>query len=322
MAATQTSSDALTVVEKKTFCGICEASCGLIATVEDDRVVSIRPDPEHPSSKGFACSKGVEFHEIADDPDRVVHPMRRLPDGSFARATWDEAFEDIGASLNRIRKTYGADAIGVAFGNPVAWNFSGGIAISGLAAVLGTKHHYASTSVDINNYFAAGDMLYGSTMSNTLPDFAETDFALLVGTNPVVSHGSMATTGRIREVLAGLKARGGTVVVVDPRRTETARMFNHVPIRPGADPWLLGAMLRVLFDEDLIDWATVRARLPCPATRAGDFPKVLEGRQPARVNREHWQRIDEHELTRGLSQDRPRRKLTDRDHMLRVAGLI
>jgi len=248
----------LTVAEKKTFCGICEASCGLVATVDQDRVVSLRPDPEHPSSQGFACSKGVQFHEIAADPDRVVNPMRRMPDDSFARATWDEALDDIGERLKRIRKAHGAESIGVAFGNPIAWNFSAGVAISGFAAVLNTKHHYSSASVDINNYFAAGDMLYGSTMSNPLPDLATTDFALLVGTNPVVSKGSLVTAGRIRDVLVAIKARGGKVVVVDPRHTETARMFDHVAIRPGADPWLLGAMLRVLFDEDLIAWTTVR----------------------------------------------------------------
>jgi anaerobic selenocysteine-containing dehydrogenase len=248
----------LPIVEKKTFCGICEASCGLIATVDDDRVVALGPDPEHPSSRGFACSKGVAFHEIVDDPDRVVHPMRRTSDGSFARATWDEALDDIGLRLRRIRKMHGTESIGVAFGNPVAFNFSAGVAISGLAAVLKTKQHYSSASVDINNYYAAGDMLYGSTMSNPLPDLASTDFALLVGTNPVVSKGSLVTTGRIRDVLVAIKARGGRVIVVDPRRTETARMFDHVAIRPGADPWLLGAMLRVLFDEDLIDWAAVR----------------------------------------------------------------
>lgn len=251
-------SNELGAIEKKTFCGICEATCGLIASVINDRVVSIKPDPDHPSSRGFACSKGVQFHEIAADPDRVLYPMRRLADGSFARASWDEALDDIGRRLNAIRREHGSGSIGVAYGNPVAWNYAGGIATNGLATVLGTKHHYSSASVDINNYFAVGDMLYGSTMANPLPDYASTDFALLVGTNPLVSKGSLVTTGRIRDVLVDIKARGGRVVVVDPRRTETARLFDHVPILPNADPWLLGAMLRVLFDDDLVDWKKIR----------------------------------------------------------------
>ncbi|MDQ4114562.1 MAG: molybdopterin-dependent oxidoreductase, partial [Actinomycetota bacterium] len=109
----------------------------------------------------------------------------------------------------------------------------------------------------VNNYWVAADMMYGDLTVNPLPDFAATDFALIVGANPVVSHGSLVSTGRIREVLLDITARGGRVIVVDPRRTETARSFEHVPILPGADPWLLGGMLRVLFDEDLIDWDAV-----------------------------------------------------------------
>jgi anaerobic selenocysteine-containing dehydrogenase len=251
--AARTAGPESNTVEKKTFCCICEASCGLIATVQDNRVISLAPDPDHPSSRGFACSKGVQFHEVVADPDRVIHPMQRMPDGSFEPRTWDQALDDIGARLRAIRQAHGAQSIGVAYGNPVAWNFAGSTAIAGLAEVLGTKHRFSSASVDVNNYFAAADMLYGSTMVNPLPDYAHTDFAFLVGTNPVVSKGSLVTTGRIRDTLVGITARGGRVVVLDPRRTETARLFEHVPIRPNADPWLLGAMLRVLFDEELID---------------------------------------------------------------------
>lgn len=240
-------------VEKKTFCGICEASCGLIATVSGDRVIALAPDPDHPSSRGFACLKGVAFHEVVSDPDRVIQPMRRTSDGSFEPASWEEALDDIGRRLRHIKREHGAGSIGVVYGNPAAWNFSGSTSVAGFADVLGTRHRYSSASVDVNNYFVAADMLYGSTMVNLLPDYGYTDFALLIGTNPLVSKGSLVTTGRIRETLVGIKSRGGRVVVVDPRRTETARLFDHVPIRPNADPWLLGAMLRILFDDDLID---------------------------------------------------------------------
>ena len=247
-------------LEKSTFCAICEAACGLIATVVDDEVVNLRPDPDHPSSKGFACSKGVEFHTVLKDPDRVTVPMRRLPDGRFEPATWEEAFDDIGKRLRAVRRAHGTSAIGLAFGNPIAFNFAGGIASNGFVTALKTHHQYASSSVDINNYHAAGDMLYGSTMAYPIPDLASTDFALLLGTNPVVSKGSMMTTGRVRDVLVDVVDRGGRVVVVDPRRTETASLFEHVPIRPGADTWLLGAMLHVLFAEDLVDHAAISAQ--------------------------------------------------------------
>ncbi|WP_082690238.1 molybdopterin-dependent oxidoreductase [Mycobacterium sp. M26] len=244
-------------VEKKTFCGICEASCGLIATVDNGAVTELRPDADHPSSRGFACIKGLSFNAVVGDPDRVTRPMRRLANGEFAPASWDEALEDIGTRLRAVRNLHGTEAIGIAWGNPVAWNFTGSLAVSGLASALKTKHHYASASVDVNNYWAAADMTYGATTINILPDFAHTDFALIVGANPVVSHGSLVTTGRIRDVLREIPKRGGRVVVVDPRRTETARMFEHVAIRPGADVWLLGAMLRVLLDEGLVDPAAI-----------------------------------------------------------------
>lgn len=240
------------VTTKKTFCGICEASCGLIATVEHGVVTSIGPDPDHPSSKGFICIKGAQFHQVAADPDRVLHPLRRLPDGTFEQATWDEALDDIAGRLQAIRREHGGRAIGAIFGNPISWNYTAGVALNGFISALKTQHYYTSASLDINNYWAAADLLYGHTLVTPLPDFAETDFALILGANPVVSHGSLVTTGRIREVLLGIPARGGRVVVVDPRRSETAELFEHVAIRPGADPWLLAALLRVLFEEDLI----------------------------------------------------------------------
>ncbi len=100
--------------ERKTFCGICEASCGLIATVDDAEVVQLRPDPAHPSSRGFACSKGVQFTSVLNDPDRVLSPMRRGPDGSFAQATWREAIDDIGRRLKAIQRAHGNESIGLA----------------------------------------------------------------------------------------------------------------------------------------------------------------------------------------------------------------
>lgn len=271
----------MTTTTKKTFCGICEASCGLIATVEHGVVSKIGPDPDHPSSQGFICIKGAQFHQVVADPDRVLHPMRRLPDGTFEQATWDEALDDIAIRLDAIRREHGGGAIGAIFGNPISWNYTAGVALNGFISALGTQHYYTSASLDINNYWAAADLLYGHTLVTPLPDFAATDFALILGANPVVSHGSLVTTGRIREVLLDIPARGGRVVVVDPRRSETAALFEHVPIRPGADPWLLAAILQVLFAEDLID-PSVRSI----ASGVEDLRALVERFDPARVEAE------------------------------------
>lgn len=103
------------MAQKKTFCGICEASCGLVATVHEGRLVELLPDPDHPASRGFACAKGVQFGKVVDDPDRVTVPMRRTPGGDFVEATWDEALDDIGARLRAVRDNHGTESIGVAW---------------------------------------------------------------------------------------------------------------------------------------------------------------------------------------------------------------
>jgi len=276
------------LVQKKTFCGICEASCGLVATLDRGRLVELRPDPEHPASRGFACSKGVKFGKVVDDPDRVTVPLRRTPSGEFEEATWSEAFDDIGARLRTLRDHHGTESIGVAWGNPIAWNYAATVTMNGFAAALKTKHHYTTASLDVNNYWVAADMMYGNSTVNPLPDFAASDFALIVGANPVVSHGSLVTTGRIREVLLDITRRGGRVVVVDPRRTETARLFEHVPIKPGADAWLLLAILRVVFDEGLHDVAALeRQTVGSEALR-----RLVAGVDPSRAAAETGVDVD------------------------------
>jgi anaerobic selenocysteine-containing dehydrogenase len=247
----------MTTVSKQLFCGICEASCGLIATVDGNEVIKLQPDPDHPNSRGFACSKGIAFPSVRSDPDRVLHPLRRRADGSFEQVSWDEALDDIGRRLRTVIKRHGRESVGIYAGNPITWNFSAFLLANGMTAALKTKHSYAVASVDINNYWAVGELLYGHNMSNLVPDLARTDFFLCLGANPVVSHGSMMNQGRVRETMLAITDRGGRVVVVDPRRTETAELFEHLSIRPNGDVWLLAAMLKVIFDENLQDQAAL-----------------------------------------------------------------
>jgi formate dehydrogenase len=269
-------------VTKQMFCGICEASCGLVATVEGGEIVRLRPDPEHPNSQGFACSKGIAFPAVRTDPDRVLHPLRRQADGSFAAVSWDEALDDIGARLRAVIDRHGRESIGVYAGNPLGWNFGAFLSLFGMAAVLKTKHFYGANSVDINNYWVVGELLYGHNTVNPVPDLARTDFFLCMGANPVISHGSMMNVGRVREAMLAITDRGGRVVVVDPRRTETAELFEHVPIRPSGDVWLLAAMLKVILDEQLHDQAAVAVM-----TRGHDaLPALVRGVDLERAARE------------------------------------
>ena len=241
------------VAERVTYCRICEPLCGLVATVEDDRVVQLRPDRDHPLSKGFACPKGIAMAEVQNDPDRVLHPLRRTADGGFERVSWDAALDDIGARLGAIRADSGGDAIGWYMGNPGAFSYSHPLWVAGFLAALGSPHLYTAGSQDVNNRFAASALLYGSPFVVPIPDLARTDLLLIVGANPLVSHGSVMSAPRVKEQLHGITARGGRVVVVDPRRSETARAFEHLPITPDADAWLLLSLLQVIFEEGLED---------------------------------------------------------------------
>lgn len=241
------------MAEKVTFCRICEAACGMVATVEDGRVIKLRPDPQHPLSKGYACPKGIAMTEVQNDPDRVLHPLRRGPGGEFARVSWDEAMANIGARLKRIHGEHGAASIAWYMGNPAAFSYSHVLWVKGLLDAVGTPHYYSAGSQDVNNRFAASALLYGTPLVVPIPDLKRTRFLLMVGANPLVSHGSVLTAPRVRDQLNEVVDRGGRVVVVDPRRTETARQFEHVPITPDTDAWLLLAMLQTIFEEDLAD---------------------------------------------------------------------
>jgi formate dehydrogenase len=246
------------MADKRVWCGVCEASCGLIATVQDGKILQLRPDKKHPQSRGFACPKGINFPDVLNDPDRLREPIKRNGDGTFTPVGWEAALEDIGTRLNSVIKTHGRESVGVGLGNPNAWNYGAFLTLFGMAAALKTKHFYTASSVDINNYWVVSHLLYGNNLTNPIPDFARTQFALILGANPVVSHGSMVTVGRIRETLLEIPKRGGRVVVVDPRRTETARLFEHVPIRPEGDVWLLAGMLKTIVDQDLVDLPRLR----------------------------------------------------------------
>jgi anaerobic selenocysteine-containing dehydrogenase len=241
--------------QKVTFCRICEPLCGMVATVEDGRLTQLRPDPDNPLSRGYACPKGIAMAEVHNDPDRVTHPLRRTASGEFERVGWEEAMGDIAARLSGILDAHGPAGLGWYMGNPSAFSYSHLLWVNGLLASIGTPHIYGAGSQDVNNRFAASALLYGSPVIVPFPDIERTDHLLMVGANPLVSHGSVLSAPRVRERLLALEERGGRVVVVDPRLTETARQFTHQPIRPDGDAWLLLSMLEVIFGEGLADRA-------------------------------------------------------------------
>src|SRR4051794_5582386 len=260
----------MAVEERVTFCRICEPLCGLVATVEDGRLQQLRPDKEHPLSRGFACPKGIAMTEVQNDPDRVLHPLKRVGGpGEFERVSWDEALDDITARLKNVMALHGNDSIGWYMGNPGAFSYSHVLWAKGFLDGLGSTHYYTAGSQDVNNRFAASAMLYGSPLVVPFPDLQRTNYLLMIGANPLVSHGSVMSAPRVRDQLDAVVERGGRVIVVDPRRAETARAYEHLPVRPDTDAWMLLSLLQVIFEERLADDSYLAGQTTGAAALAG-----------------------------------------------------
>jgi anaerobic selenocysteine-containing dehydrogenase len=235
-------------------CNLCEAGCGLAFEVEGDRILSVAPDEHDPHSQGYVCPKGMAITGIHDDPDRLRRPMRRGADGRFHEVSWDEAFALAGSRLRDVRAAHGPDAIALYFGNPLVHNYSGVTMVSALVAALGTKNRTSAGSQDTSPRFAASHHLYGNTLVMPVPDLDRTDYFLCIGANPAVSQGSAMVTPNVRSRLRGIRERGGKVVTVDPRFTETAKLADeHVFIRPGGDAAFLLAILATLIESGRVD---------------------------------------------------------------------
>ena len=240
-------------------CTLCEASCGLSFEVEGDRILSVRPDPDDVFSRGYACPKGIAIAEVHSDPDRLRTPVRRMPSGDFEPIGWEEAFTLAAGRLGEIRSRHGADAVAVYMGNPIVHNHGALLLRAAFTRALGTRNSYSAGSQDTSPRFAASYHLYGNSFAIPVPDVDRTDFLLVLGANPLVSNGSLLSAPNLRARLRAIRERGGKLVVVDPRRTETAREADEwIPIRPGTDAALLLAMVQVLLERGRIEQESLR----------------------------------------------------------------
>ncbi|OLP03699.1 hypothetical protein BVU76_04005 [Mycolicibacterium porcinum] len=237
----------------RTYCRNCEALCGLVANVEHGQLVALRPDRDHPASRGYACAKGVNMVEVQNNPARVVHPLRRGPDGTFSEVSWAQANRDISTRLARIVEQYGPHSVGLYLGNPAAFSGTHTVAAMLFMRALGSRQLFSAVSQDGGNRFAASALLYGDPTVIPVPDLDTVETLLVLGANPFVSNGSLVVAPRIAQRLRDITARGGHVVVVDPRGTETARAFEHIAIRPGTDIWLLMAMVNTVLAAGAVD---------------------------------------------------------------------
>lgn len=239
------------IESKVTFCRICEPLCGMIATVEDGTLTALRPDKEHPLSAGFACQKGIAFTEVVNDPDRVTTPLRRTATG-FEPVSWDEALGDIATRLSAVLREHGAGSVGWYMGNPGAFSYAHVASIMAFIKGIGRgAHFYTASSQDTNCRLMASQLLYGTPTSVPIPDLTRTDLLVVIGANPVVSHGSFLTAPRIKDRMHDIVRRGGRVVVIDPRKTETAAQFEWCGIVPDSDALLLLSLLQVMFTDGI-----------------------------------------------------------------------
>ncbi|GAA1416197.1 molybdopterin oxidoreductase family protein [Streptomyces thermospinosisporus] len=235
------------------ICPLCEATCGLTLTIEDGRVTRARGDREDVFSKGFICPKGAAFPELDNDPDRLRTPLVR-DGGELREATWEEAFDAVAAGLRPVAERYGANSVGVVLGNPNVHTMAGALYPPLLVAGLGTRSLFTASTVDQMPKHVSSGLLFGDANAIPVPDLDRTDHLLLIGANPLESNGSLCTAPDFPGRLKALKARGGTLTVVDPRRTRTARLADrHIAVRPGTDALLLAAMAHTLLDEGLAD---------------------------------------------------------------------
>jgi anaerobic selenocysteine-containing dehydrogenase len=233
-------------------CHLCEAMCGIAITVDGDRITAIRGDADDPFSRGHICPKAVALQDVQGDPDRLTHPVRRTA-GGWQRLSWDEAFDEAAARIQAVQGAHGRDAMALYVGNPTVHNH-GALLFGGLLSrALRTRHRFSATSVDQLPHHLAAYLMYGHQLLLPVPDLDRTRFLLVLGANPVVSNGSLMTAPDVARRLKAIRARGGRLVVVDPRRSETAAMADeHLFIRPGTDVLLLLALLHTLVAEERI----------------------------------------------------------------------
>jgi len=233
-------------------CSLCEAMCGLAIEVEGGRVAAIRGDRDDPFSRGHICPKAAALQDLQDDPDRLRRPVRRTRGGSWEQVSWGAALDESAERLRAVQRARGRDAVAVYVGNPAVHSLGAMLFGGELWRTLRTRNRFSATSVDQLPHHLAAYLMYGHQLLLPVPDVERTMYMLVLGANPVVSNGSLMTAPGVKRRLQELRDRGGKLVVVDPRHTETARLADrHLFVRPGSDALLLAALVHVVFAEDL-----------------------------------------------------------------------
>jgi anaerobic selenocysteine-containing dehydrogenase len=261
LAGTGTGTGMTATTAVRTFCRICEPSCGVVAEVDvvHGTILRVSPDRDHAVTKGFACHKGIAALDVHRDPDRLDHPLLRAADGSRRAASWDEAMAALATRLSAITQAHGPGALAAYVGNPLAFNALGSFHVGQLLRSLGVRRSFSSGTQDCANKFVASEAVFGSANVHPIPDLAHTRFCLIIGENPRASQASFFSIPNVIGELRRATAGGARIVFVNPRRIETPGrgVGDTVLIRPDTDVWFLAALLHEIdvlggFDESVV----------------------------------------------------------------------
>ncbi|TNE46976.1 MAG: molybdopterin oxidoreductase family protein [Deltaproteobacteria bacterium] len=256
-------------------CCLCEANCGLLVEHDGEKVLSIRGNPDDVLSQGYICPKATALQDLHEDPDRLRQPMRRDGD-SWSPVSWEEAMEEAASRLHQIQEAHGRDAVALYVGNPTVHNYASALALTFFRDVLNTRNAFSATSADQLPHMLAGFLMFGHQLLLPVPDLERTDLLLILGGNPLVSNGSIMTAPNMRRRLKQIQERGGAVVVLDPRKTQTAALADeHHFVRPGSDALVLLALLHTVFAEGRVDegaWRSFSKGLEQVETLVQAFP--------------------------------------------------
>lgn len=234
---------------RRTSCNLCEAICGVLVTVEDGKVTDIRGDESDPLSRGHICPKAVALRDLQEDPDRLTTPVRRTPDG-WQEIGWDAAYELVVDKLTGIQREHGRNAVAVYLGNPNVHSLGALTHMPTMVRQLRTRNRFSATSIDQLPHMLASYLLYGHQLMVAVPDIDRTSYLLMLGANPLASNGSMMTAPGFGKRLKEMRKRGGKLVVIDPRRTETAAVSDeHHFVRPGTDAAFLLAVIHEVITQ-------------------------------------------------------------------------
>ncbi len=234
-------------------CNLCEAMCGLEIDYHENKVIAIKGDKEDPFSQGYICPKAVALQDIYEDPNRLKKPMERTASG-WKEISWETAFDKTVAGIQAVQKKYGHDAVGIYQGNPSVHNYGTMMSSPQFTRALGTKNRFSATSADQLPHHMSSQLMFGHSLVVPIPDIDHTDFFLVLGANPVASNGSLMTAPGMPNRIKALQQRGGKMIVVDPRKSETALKADaHHYIKPGTDIWFLLSMVHVILKQDQLD---------------------------------------------------------------------